>query len=94
MALIGCEQSGRTSPPKIHQKVVPPAQEIALFLHSCTRTSMACQKEKKSLEKKRLLLLRLLSLVLVEMWKYSFSLFLFLVITLSPHALNHSIVAP
>ena len=47
MALIGCERCGRTEPPKIDQKVGPPAQEIALFFYSSTRTSMTCQKKRK-----------------------------------------------
>ena len=32
------------SPPKIHQKMAPSTQDIALVFHSGTRTSMACQK--------------------------------------------------
>ena len=44
VALIGCKRSGRTRlPSKIHQK------EIALFLHSSTKISMACHKEKKKI---------------------------------------------
>ena len=38
MTLVGCEQSGRTAPPKAHQKLSPIMQDIALFLHSSTRT--------------------------------------------------------
>ena len=34
-------------PPKVHQKVALPAQVIALFLHSSTRTSMVVKKKIK-----------------------------------------------
>ena len=40
MALIGCERCGRTKPPLKYIKKWPPTQDIALFLHSSTRTSM------------------------------------------------------
>ena len=46
MGLIGCEDAAAPSYPKIHQKVVLPTQDIALFFHSSTRRSMACQKIK------------------------------------------------
>ena len=35
---------------KIHQKVVPPTSEIALFLYSSNRTLMACQKKRQNFE--------------------------------------------
>ena len=46
---------------KIHQKVTPlkyiksapPTQEIALFFHGSTWTSMVCQKEKKKILNQR-----------------------------------------
>ena len=49
MALIGCEQCGRTGPPpKIEQKVALPTQEIALFLQGSIRTLLSGQKKEKS----------------------------------------------
>ena len=36
MALMRCEQGGRTGSPKKHSKVAP-TQDIALFLHSSTK---------------------------------------------------------
>ena len=52
MALIGCERR-RTEPPQNTSKSDPPlTQEVALFLHSSTRRSMVCQKEKKNNLKK------------------------------------------
>ena len=65
MALTGC---GRTRPSLKYIKKCPPTEEIAPFLHCSTKTLMACQNEMKKIWK--ILLLRLLSLVLVEMWKY------------------------
>ena len=38
IALVRCEQSGRTDPPKKRQKVAPSEQNIALFLYSSTMT--------------------------------------------------------
>ena len=73
MALIGCKQIGSVETPKVHQKVAPLTQEIALVLHSSIRTSMAFQKEKKEILK---ILLRLSSIVLVEMWKQATDFFL------------------
>ena len=46
MALIGYEQV----PLQYIRKWPTPTQEIALFFHSSTRTSIACQKEKKRKE--------------------------------------------
>ena len=67
MILIGCERKGSTRPPpKIHQKVAPPTQKIALFLNSSAKTSMICQK-KNFFEDQQHAPLRLLSLVLVKM---------------------------
>ena len=42
MALIECKRSGRTGSPKIDQKVVPPTQDIAIFLHSRRRFYYFC----------------------------------------------------
>ena len=45
MALIGCERCGRTKPPLKYIKKWPPTQNITLFLHSSTRTSMTFKKK-------------------------------------------------
>ena len=47
MALIGCNGAAAPSPPlKYIRKYRPPTQEIALFFHSNTRTSIADVKNK------------------------------------------------
>ena len=61
--LITSDDFNRVRTERLHQtplkyikKWPPPTQEIALFLHGSTRTSMASQKEKKkNVKKKRLL---------------------------------------
>ena len=69
MASIECERCGRTEPPikYIKNLPTPKKQDIALFFHSSTRTSMACQKNflNQWLQHARLLHVMLLSLVLV-----------------------------
>ena len=52
MALMGANGAAVPGPPKIHQKMASPTQEIALFLYISIRTSMACQKKKKFLKTK------------------------------------------
>ena len=44
MVLLRCEWSGHTDPPKKHQNVLPPTQDIALFFHNSTRTVAALNK--------------------------------------------------
>ena len=83
MTLIGCKQCDRTEPPLKYIKKSP-TQEIALFLYSSTRTSMACQKE-KNFEKKRLP--RQLTFFEITMsWGNTYKVLL--------HALDHPIVCP
>ena len=89
MALIGCERSGSTKPPKIHKKVPP--------LHEKGRRWHVKKKIRKNFEKKRLLFLRLFSLVLVEMWKYRLFLRDYNVLRqykVPLHASDYPIVAP
>ena len=71
MASIGCERCGRTEPPLKYIKNWPPTQDIALFLYSSTRASMACQKENKKklnqwLQHARLLLVKVKTFFVLE----------------------------
>ena len=68
MALVGWNGAAAPSPPTTHQKVALDTQEIALFLHSSTKTWMACQKEKKKKlnQQHAWLLLRLCHLCLLK----------------------------
>ena len=72
--LIGCERSGRTNPPKIYQKEIPPTQEITLFLHQDV-DGMSKRKEKN--------LKGFCSLGCCRLWKYRPFYFYFLEIKMS-----------
>ena len=73
MALIGCQRCGRSDPlPKMHEKMALPTQDIALFFHSSTRTSMTCQKDNKKILNRWLQRARLLHVMFLPVVKAIF----------------------